>query len=783
MKENIHNGSAVEFNALKKSGDELLYPPREKMGVLVAENFPALGRLAALRFVEWVQLHPDGVVSLPTGKTPEYFIKNVSRYLAGWKNREIAKELESYGINPSIYPSMNELRFVQMDEFYPIEPDHHNSFNYYVNHYYIKGFGLDPSKCMLMDCTAIGLPEGMSLEEIWPESGVDISLRFRHPADGREQLRKEVIERIDQWCQDYEDKIRAMGGIGFFMGGIGPDGHIAFNMAGSDHRSVTRLSQTNYETQAAASADLGGIEVARSRLVLTIGLSTITLNPGCTAIILAAGEAKAGLVRDGVEAETDIHFPVIALRSLPEARFYVTAGAAKLLEERRFRLLEKMEIIPDDIVEKVIVDLAVAKNTPVRSLTEKDLKSDRFGAVILSRAGKSAGELYRDVEAGLVRKIAAGSDARSGTAFLHTAPHHDDIILGYLPYTVRNIRDASNTHTFAYMTSGFNAVTNRYALSLVCKLDGVLHKGLFDALIREGYFSPGNMSGRRRDVWQYLDGVASRRQDIKDEGEARRMLRNLMEIFEDEDIDNLRHRIDELKNYLETQYPGKKDLPYIQKLKGMIREWESDCKWGYLGFDCRSIHHLRLGFYQGDLFTEEPLVDRDVKPILELLRKTKPGIVTAALDPEASGPDTHYKVLQAVAAALRLYQEETGRTDIEVLGYRNIWFRFHPSEANVYVPVSLNMFAVLQSTFENAFVSQREASFPSYEYEGTFSELARKIQVDQYRMLKTCLGREFFYEHQRPLIRATRGFVFLRMMTLEEFYSHARELRMSTEAI
>ena len=138
-------------------------------------------------------------------------------------------------------------------------------------------------------------------------------------------------------------------------------------------------------------------------------------------------------------------------------------------------------------------------------------------------------------------------------------------------------------------------------------------------------------------------------------------------------------------------------------------------------------------------------------------------------------------VLQAIAEALRRYEQETGRSDIQVLGYRNVWYRFHPAEANLYVPVSLNMFAVMQSAFLNAFVSQKDASFPSYEYDGPFSVLAQQVQVQQYQMLKTCLGRQFFNEHPSPMIRATRGFVFLRKMTLEEFYSHARELRKVTE--
>jgi glucosamine-6-phosphate deaminase len=43
-----------------------------------------------------------------------------------------------------------------------------------------------------------------------------------------------------------------------------------------------------------------------------------------------------------------------------------------------------------------------------------------------------------------------------------------------------------------------------------------------------------------------------------------------------------------------------------------------------------------------------------MQPILRLLEQIKPTIITVALDPEASGPDTHYKVLQATAGALKL---------------------------------------------------------------------------------------------------------------------------------
>ena len=54
--------------------------------------------------------------------------------------------------------------------------------------------------------------------------------------------------------------------------------------------------------------------------------------------------------------------------------------------------------------------------------------------------------------------------------------------------------------------------------------------------------------------------------------------------------------------------------------------------------------------------------------------------------------------------------------------------------------------------------------------------------VEQYQMLKTCIGREFFGSHDSPRMRATHGLVFLRLMDLEEFYRRSTKLQESMEA-
>jgi glucosamine-6-phosphate deaminase len=139
--------------------------------------------------------------------------------------------------------------------------------------------------------------------------------------------------------------------------------------------------------------------------------------------------------------------------------------------------------------------------------------------------------------------------------------------------------------------------------------------------------------------------------------------------------------------------------------------------------------------------------------------------------------------MQAISQALKVYTKKNKalKNKIEIWGYRNVWFRFHPAEATTFVPVSLNSFASLDQAFHSCFGSQRSASFPSYELDGPFSRLAQQIMVEQYQALKLALGRKFFFENPHPRLRAARGFNFLKKMSLDEFFQHSEELKKKTE--
>jgi glucosamine-6-phosphate deaminase len=776
------------------------YEPTEKMRAIVVENFPSLGKASALRFLEWAQQNPEGVCSLPTGKTPEYFIKWVQKFLKEWDTPTIHQDIVKYGLQPN-KPDLSGLTFVQIDEFYPISPDQANSFNWYVNEYYIKGFGLDKSKALLMDCSKIGLPDKKTfgitgepedavqsekMDDVWPDGAVDLSLRMRDPTNRLERVQQRVMRQVDQWCAEYEQKIRALGGIGFIMGGIGPDGHVAFNCQGCDHHSTTRLDQLNYPSQAAASGDLGGISVVRKRKVITIGLGTITYNPNCVVVICAAGEAKAKVVANAIEIPKHVNYPASCLHGMPNAAFYITKGAAKLMTERQVITLQNLLEVDDSSVEQVLIDLSVSTRKRLLDLTDADAATCRRSSVVVNRSGRPLSDLAKQVHDSLIAKIEKGCMTHDNTSFLHTEPHHDDIMLGYLPAVIRNTRKDTNKHHFVCGTSGFNSVSNPHMLMLLDRVEKFLQSGTWPRLAEEGYFSTASdKSLRVRDVWKFLDGVAASDDELRDEGAARRFVYNLCEIFQDiaESIPTkLLRRLQLLRAYFNGQYAGQVDTKEIQLLKGSCREFEAECVWGYVGWQQPDISHLRLGFYTADIFAPEPTQGRDVAPIQDLMRKVKPDIVTLALDPEGTGPDTHYKVLQAVTAAIQMHSEETGREDLVVWGYRNVWFRFHPGDVSTIIPVSLQTISTSNHMFMECFESQREAEFPAHEIQGPFCAMSQKVQVEQYSMIETCLGYEWFHQHPSPLIRATRGLVFMREMPLADLLRESRALRQQAES-
>ncbi|MGE5355942.1 MAG: glucosamine-6-phosphate isomerase [Deltaproteobacteria bacterium] len=743
-----------------------------KIPYIRVENFPKLGLLTSLRFLEWVDSNPDGVISLPTGKTPEHFIKWTQFFLENWKDNKNEAFRKENGLIIDKKPDLRGLHFVQIDEFFPINPSQHNSFYYYVNKYYIDGFGFDPNKALLINSEDISLSGNKNYKEIFPDLIIDLTLRYRQAINKTEKTQQESIFKIDQWCNDYEDKIRKKGGIGFFLGGIGPDGHIAFNILGSDHHSTTRLTPTNFPTQAVAAGDLGGIKVAKNRHVITIGLETITYNQNTLAIIFAAGDAKAKVVKEALEKDPDVLYPATCLQKLPNARFYITQGAGITLEDSVDFYYENGHW-DDEKKERAVIDMLVKIDKYAHHITMEDILNDKYVSKIPNVSEKAIQDVIESVK----HKIKKGITRKTNTIFYHSGPHHDDIQLALMPRIVHDMRDASNKFHFTVMTSGFTAVTNEFVYDSLLRTRQFIEDGKIEMIYYPDFFYKGFKLKYDKDVNHFLNKIASNDIHGQKRALAHRIVRIITEIYGIKHISELIGRISDLLHEISSSYDGEKNSPEIQRFKGMIREFEEELVWGHYGIKTENIHHLRLGFYKGDTFTESPETNRDVLPVLEQLRKIEPNIISVAFDPEGSGPDTHYKVLQATAEAVRLWSKEKDLSELRIIGYRNVWYRFHPAEANVFVPVSLNKMAELDSSFSTCYLTQVDAPFPSYELDGKFSTLAQQIWVKQREVIQLVLGKDYFYLNENQRIRGTHGFIFYKEMKTAEFLGYARELQ------
>lgn len=758
------------------SQNRIIGSQNTRIPYLTVDNFPDLGLLVSLRFLEWASENPEGVISLPTGKTPEYFIKWTHYLLNNWESKSLLALREERGLFNAKQPDLSKLKFVQIDEFFPMESSQKNSFYNYVRTYYLNGFGIPEDQALLINSNEIILSDKKNWTKVFPKGIIDITLRNREPLSNLEKLQQSSIYLIDQWCSEYEEKIRDMGGIGFFLGGIGPDGHIAFNVRGSDHNSTTRLTETNFETQAAAATDLGGIDVSRTRLVITIGLGTISYNENAVAIILAAGEAKASIVKESLENISDIKYPATVLQRLKNSRFYLTKGATKDLSDTKDKYWSEHDW--DEVKkERALEYLAKKLNIFGKKLSIQNLKNDLICQKIPGLDKETISDIINNIE----KKVQKGVKEEVGQTYYHTGPHHDDIMLGMMPHIIHLIREPSNKHYFANMTSGFTSVTNDFVIDILVYTSEFIDAGKIQMINYPDFFSEGYKYKWDKDVYHFLDNIAKINKTEQHRGMAHRIVRALVEVFKVKDKEALLYQINSIVTELKNCYRGEKNSKRIQKLKGMIREYEEELVWANYGVRVRDIYHLRLGFYKGDIFTEQPERSRDVVPILNQLQEIKPTVISLALDPEGSGPDTHYKVLQTIAEAIRLWGDSEDLSKLRVWGYRNVWYRFDMAEADIIVPVTLNSMAIMRSTFMNCYLSQKDASYPSYQYDGPFCDLSQKIWVEQHSDLQLMLGKDYWYRNINPHLRAVHGAVYLKEMSAEEFLQLARKLEDSTE--
>jgi glucosamine-6-phosphate deaminase len=145
-------------------------------------------------------------------------------------------------------------------------------------------------------------------------------------------------------CAAYEEAIKAAGGVDLFLGGMGEDGHIAFNEPFSSFASRTRPQILTEDTRAVNARFFDGDIRQVPRVALTVGVATIM--DAREILIAASGRNKARALRNAVEGAISHRCPLSCLQNHPRATILCDEAAAVELEAgtvEYFKTLEQPE--------------------------------------------------------------------------------------------------------------------------------------------------------------------------------------------------------------------------------------------------------------------------------------------------------------------------------------------------------------------------------------------------------------------------------------------------------
>lgn len=258
------------------------------MRLLVTQN--NIGRLAAEIICNKLNLAKPSadnpfVLCLPTGGTP------LTMY------QELIKLYRNGCLSFKHVISFN------MDEYVGLDANHQGSYHYYMQSNFFKHIDISPQNINILDGMAINL---------------------------------------EQECASFEAKIAKLGGIDLTIGGVGTDGHIAFNEPFSAIGSRTRVKTLDVATLSANARFFTDNESVPSQ-VLTVGIQTILDSK--EVIILAKGLDKASAIAKAVEGAVSSSCPLSALQLHRKA---VIIADELACYELKLKTLRYFEGINDD---------------------------------------------------------------------------------------------------------------------------------------------------------------------------------------------------------------------------------------------------------------------------------------------------------------------------------------------------------------------------------------------------------------------------------------------------
>jgi len=456
---------------------------------------------------------------------------------------------------------------------------------------------------------------------------VDINKNNIHIPDGTVPQ-----EKISDYCDKFDKMARD---LDLLVMGIGEQGQVGFNEAGTSDKSHTRTVLLPYNSRKRQARNFNGDVKNTPKSAITIGIDTMM--SAKQIILMAWGEDKAQAVKNIVEGPIRSDIPATYLQKHDNISMYVEETAGALLT----RVVSPWLVGPcnwtSKFMRKAVVWLCQIVHKPILKLTLQDYLEnslseliDKFGAY-----DKINIDVFNDLQHTITGWPGGKPEADDRTrpvpanpfpkTVLIFSPHPDDDVISMGGTFIRMVHQGHNVHV-AYETSGDLAVHDDVVIQHM------------DAAKQLGFIN---------------------------------------------DYENV-------KKIISSKVPGNPEPKELLAIKAAIRRSEArgaDRSFG-LNEDT-NVHFLNLPFYESGGVTKFPRTQADIDIIKDLLMKLKPDMIFMAGD-LADPHGTHRVCTEAALEAIEQLKEEgqTWLNETHIWLYRGAWMEWELGRVDMAVPIS-----------------------------------------------------------------------------------------------
>ena len=490
-----------------------------------------------------------------------------------------------------------------LDEYFPMEPKAQQSYVRFMHEYLFDHIDIKPEN--------INIPDGT----------ID-------------------MDKVEQYCEEYEKKIDLLGGIDIQLLGIGRTGHIGFNEPGSWKNSKTRLVRLDDITRRDAIKDFLKAEAVPYRAI-TMGIASIM--KARTIYLVVWGEHKASILQKAVEGPITLSVPSTFLQEHSNVKVVIDKSAASELTRIKTPWLVGMCNWDDDLICQAVVWLSQQVNKPILKLTDADYNASHLSDLIIEYASsydlniKVHNRLQHTITGWPGGKPKEDDSRRPERAFpakkrvIIFSPHPDDDVISMGGTFLRLVEQGHEVHV-AYQTSGNIAVHDHDALRFVEFMKDFGHGG--------GWMKEG----------------------------GDKMLK-------------------QVEQFIANKKLTQTDNQEVRQIKGMIRRGEARAGARFCGLSDKNIHFLDMPFYETGSTRKKPLGEPDIQIIKALMEEIQPHQVYAAGD-LADPHGTHRVCLNAIFEAFKQLKGESWMKNCWLWLYRGAWHEWSIHEIEMAVPIS-----------------------------------------------------------------------------------------------